>query len=333
MGITIKQLSELSGYSTATISRVILNKPNVKEKTRREIEKLLLQYHYRTNVMELRENRKYIRTIMVIIGDLMNWYYIRILEILYQKTAEQGYGIMIGFTNNDVSKEKELAESAIAQGYAGLIFMNVMGKDELAQILKESAFPVVFLNRGIPHHYFNTVTNDNYQGGFQATECLIRMGHRKIGHLAGGFFSETALERCRGYEDAMKSNGIVITKNNIFQGNIDYESGYAFGERTLKKGLDFTALFISSYQMTMGVIDCFLSYGVRIPQDISIITFDETIGMKRHKISTICAEPEKMGQTAVDLLLRQISTSSIKAEKVQLEPVLNLRESIRNLSR
>lgn len=331
MGITIKELSKISGYSTATISRVILNKGNVKESTRKEIEKLLLEYDYRTSIMDLRKSAINKRTIMVILGDMNNWYYMEIFKIISRIAIENEFFTVIAYTDNNIEIEERYLNVAISEKYAGVIFMNVRGSDNIRTILKNNVFPAVFLNRGIKQAYFNTVTNDNYQGGYQATEYLIRLGHKKIGHLAGSYFSVTATERCRGYEDAMRDYGLVLSKNSIYQGNIDWKSGYEFAETIIKKGLDFTAVFVSAYQMTEGMLDCFAEYGVRIPDDISVISFDETQSMKRHDITSICVEPEKMGRTAMELLLEQIDDKNAEMRRINFEPLLNIRGSVKKL--
>ncbi|VUW95283.1 Catabolite control protein A [Dorea longicatena] len=333
MGITIKELAQISGYSTATICRVIQNKPNIKESTRKEIEELLMKYNYRTSIWELRQAEMNSKKIMVIIGDLTNRYYVDIFTGMKKSTKETEYSMYIVYSDNDENQEIEFLEQAIREKYAGVIFMNVRGGGKIRDLLKDNHFPAVFLNRGIKHAYFNTVTNDNYQGGYQATEYLIKAGHKKIGHLAGSYFSATALERCRGFEDAMRDNGMVITNNSIYQGNIDWKSGYDFGKMMIQKNWDFTALFVSAYQMTEGLMDCFKEYGVRIPNDVSIVSFDETPSMGRSGITTICAEPEKMGETALRLLRKQMAGGEIDSERIHLEPVLKVRESVKVLKR
>lgn len=331
MGITIKEIARITGYSTATISRVISNKGNVKESTRKEIEKVLWEYNYRTNIMDLRKSEVNNHTVMILVGDVNNWYYMEIFKTISQIAIEKGYFAVISYTGNDRNREEQYLRVAISEKFAGVIFMNVRGCEEIRNLLKSSRIPVVFINRGIKHSYFNTVINDNYQGGYQATEYLIQFGHRKIGHLSGSLFSTTALERYRGYEDAMKYYGFAVTKNSVYQGNIDWQSGYEFGEHMIRKGLDFTALFVSSYQMTEGLLECFVKYGVRVPEDISLISFDETPSMRRYGITTICSEPEKMGRTGIELLLEQIGNEDSEIRKIQFEPVLKVRTSVKRM--
>lgn len=331
MGITIKELSEISGYSTATISRVIANKENVKESTRKEIESLLIKYNYRTNIMDLREKKINKLKVMIIVGDLDNWYYMELIRMINQIMLDYDYMTLIAYSDNRQDLEEKFLTTAIHEGYAGVIYLNVRGNYQLKNILEEHDFPVVFLNRGIRFAHFNTVCNDNYLGGYRATKYLIDMGHKRIGHCMGSSHSNTAGERFRGYEDAMREHGLVVSKNSVYQGNIDWRSGYSYGEFIACNSIDVTAIFSSSYQMTQGLLDCFKEYGVKVPKDISVISFDETPSTKRAGVTTICADPQKMAKAAIELLLGYIKDYNSETRRVFFEPTLIVRESVNRI--
>ncbi len=331
MSITIKRLSEISGYSTATISRVISGAENVKPETREAIEKLLMEYNYRTNVMELRQRRTGAKQVMILVGDLDNWYYMEIIRTMNRQILKDGYIPVIMYTDNLLEQEEDLVRMALLENMAGIVFLNVRGDEKLKEILEKNDCPVVFLNRGIRRASFDSVCNDNYHGGFQATEYLIRHGHRKIGHVMGSIYSSTAQERKRGYEDAMREYGLTVTKNSILMGNQHYETSYQCGEKIIRAGLDFTALFCCSYQVAEGVLDSFADYGVKVPEDISVLCFDDTPGMARRGITTLCADPEKMGTTAWDLLKNRIHGTTTESSMISLQTRLRERTSVRDI--
>ncbi len=333
MGITIKELSKISGYSTATISRVISGTGSVKKETKEAIEKLLVEYNYRTNAMEIRKKTTNNKTIMILVGDLDNWYYMELVRVLNRQIWEKEYIPIVAYTDNQIELEEEYVRLALLKNYAGVVFMNVRGGDRLKEILKMNQCPVVFLNRGIKLASFDTVCNDNYHGGYQATTYLISKGHKRIGHLMGSLYSKTALERRHGYEDAMRDNGLIVTENSILLGDLNYKSSYKCGEDVVKAGLDFTALFCSSYQMMEGILDAFMDYGVRVPEDISMICFDETPTTKRKNITTVCTDPDKMGTTAIKLLTERIKDGEKEASTVYLETKMRIRGSVKDLNR
>lgn len=332
MGVTIKQLSEMSGFSTATISRVISGSGSVKKETREAIEKLLVENNYRTNAMDLRKKRVKSKTILILTGDLDNWYYMEIIRRLTGYIENSDYIPLVAYTGNQIDKEEEYVHMAIAEEYAGIAFMNVRGSENLKKILEANQFPVVFLNRRLKAGAFDTVCNDNYRGGYEATAYLIRKGHKRIGHLMGSMYSNTAIERRRGYEDAMRDHGLVVTENSILFGDQNYRSSYQCGEKIIKSGLDFTALFCSTYQMTEGLLDAMIDYGVHVPEDISIIGFDETPAMRRKMINTVCTDPEKMGCTAWKLLYERINSIEKETSIIYLETRMRERNSVKELN-
>lgn len=332
MGVTIKKLSELSGFSTATISRVLSGSDNVKKETREEIEKLLIEYNYRTNAIDLRQRKVINKTVLILTGDLDNWYYMEIIRRLTQHILREEYIPLVAYTDNQIIREEEFVRMAITEEYAGIVFMNVRGGENLKKILKANQYPTVFINRRLKSGSFDTVCNDNYRGGYRATDYLIQKGHKRIGHLMGSVYSNTAIERKRGYEDAMHDHGLVVTENSILHGDQNYKSSYRCGEKIIKSCLDFTALFCSTYQITEGLLDALADYGVHVPNDISVIGFDETPTMERKMINTVCTDPEKMSSMAWKLLRERIGDRTKEMSMIYLETKMRERNSVRDLN-
>ena len=329
MGITIKELAEISGYSAATISRVIANKGNVKEETRKAIEKLIIEHNYRTNVMDLRSSEQNAHQIMIVIGELVNFYYLDLIQIIKRELREKGYTVMIAYTDNSEEDEINYVRTAIRSRYGGLVFINVRGGTELAGILEEGNIPVVFLNRGIRFADFDAVINDNYQGGYMITEYLIRKGHRKIGHLMGHTYSSAAQERRRGYEDAMRDAKLPVTNSNVYIGKLNYESGYDYGEYLVKRGLDYTAVFCSNDMMALGLWRSLEASGVRVPDDISIVSYDSTMYAQNAGLTTISASSEKLAKKGIQMLLARISGETAGGGTVVLRPQIVERSSVK----
>ena len=332
MGITIKELSEMSGYSPATISRVIANKGNVKKDTREAIEKLLLENNYRTNIMELRTSELKRKTIMIIVGDLDNTYYTELIKIIKNDALERGYTTLIAFSDNSIEEEEHFVNMAIKEKYAGIVFINVRGESDIAELLIQSEIPVIFLNRGIRFYDFNSVTSDNYEGGYLITSYLIGMGHRKIGHFMGPTYSMAAQERRRGYEDAMNDKGLAVTNNSIFSGELSWSGGYECGERMIKKGLDYTAVFCGNYSMAMGLVDALRDYDIKIPEDISVVCYDDTLFTEKYGLTIVGAEVDKLGRKAIDLLVSNIEGRTSDGGSVVYKPKIIVRNSVKKVN-
>lgn len=331
MGITIKELSEISGYSQSTISRVITNKGNVKKETRQDIEQLLRKYDYRTNIMELRASGKIRSTVMVIVGDLHNWYYMEMISELNKILKAHEYTPMIGFSDNDQQLQNEYVQKAYDENYAGIIFLNVVDGEDLKGLLTRKKCPVVFLNRNVKSMDMDTICTDNYKGGYLATSYLIEMGHRKIVHLTGTMYSATTFERMRGYEEAMKAAKLPVTNSNIYYGNLKSDSGYEFGVDYVKKGLDFTAVFCGNDLMAMGFMEAMRDFGINIPEDVSVICYDDTplVANGRIRMTTVGVEPSRMAKGAVELLLGKINGEEQDARTILYSPHLSQRDSVK----
>lgn len=198
MRITIRELSEISGYSSSTICRVINNSSGVKKETREAIEKLLDEYQYRTNVMDFRRQAANCRKVFIIVGKLENGFYIEQAKYISRLLKEMGYEAMITTSFEDEKIEKSVVETAKKESYAGIIFTDVCtgsGQD----LPDENGIPILCLNRNVPLSPFDSVITDNYLGGYLATQYLIERGHRKIMFLAGKLASHSMRERERGF--------------------------------------------------------------------------------------------------------------------------------------
>ncbi len=335
MGITIKELSEISGYSPSTISRVITNKGNVKKETREKVERLLQEYDYRISIMELRSTANTKNNVLIIVGDIHNWYYMEIISEISKILNENGLMSIIGFSDNNESQQNMFLQKAFEQNYAGTIFLNVIDGEELRQMIKQQEHPVVFLNRGLKSMDLevDVIRSDNYWGGYLATKHLIDMGHRKIAHLTGSLYSATTFERMRGYEDAMRDARLAVTKNSIFYGDLKSESGYAFGENYIKKGLDYTAVFCGNDLMAVGVAQAMRDYGVSIPDDISVICYDDTplVADGRIRMTTVGVKASKMARGAIELLLSKINGSEQETKTILYKPQLHVRDSVKKI--
>ena len=331
MGITIKELSELSGFSASTISRVLSGRPNVKPETRAAVEELLEKHHYRTNIMNLRESERNRKNILLITGDLKNDFYNELTRLLSSCAEAKGYRLLAAYSADREEREIELVKMASREQYAGVLFMNVRGGDELTKVLEEEGIPVVFLNRGIMLSGFDTVTSDNHLGGYMITTYLVRHGHRKIGLLAGHSYSQTASDRRRGYEDAMRDANLAVTDNTVWFGEQNYESGYRYGEYLMKEAIEVTAVFCINDLMAMGFIDALRDYGVRVPDGMSVVCYGDTLYTSHMGLTVVGSEPEKLAQSAVDVLLRKSAGERGDGESIVHRPRIIERSSVKTI--
>lgn len=198
MDITIKELAKISGYSTATISRVISNQDNVKPQTREAIEKLLEEYHYRTNIMDLRRERQRKNTILVITPELYDYWLAGQIKGIKEEATRNGYITLIVYSDHSIDNEEEYVEMAIRENYAGIILLNMNGREQVAEKLQKSGIPAIVLNEPVKFPGIKSIYADHYQGSYLLTSYLIEMGHRRIGYIMGNSYLRMTQDRCRG---------------------------------------------------------------------------------------------------------------------------------------
>lgn len=332
LGITLKELAEISGYSISTISRVVSNKGNVKKETQEDIERLLDEYHYRTSIMELRNQRRKQNTILIVITDLEDHWLTEQAKGIQGEALRQGYDSLIAVSNHSVKEEEKYVQMAIQNQYAGIVLINVCGGENLADLLEKSEMPVVFLNQEIKYAGFDSVTVDNYQSAYILTSHLAERGHRKIIFITDDCGRTIHQERCRGYEDAMRDHKLFVTKNNILVGNDNIESGYKIGEELIKKGLEFTAVVCGSYWIAFGLMNMLRDYGVRVPEDLSVVCCDNFFHTEYLDITTTKFDKiENMGRRAMELLLAKIKGEKTGDGSIIYRPKLIERKSVKKI--
>lgn len=230
--------------------------------------------------------------------------------------------------------EEECIQFAHRDNYNGIILLSAMETTGLIKLLKKGTCPVVLVNRYIRSMDLNVVCIDNFRGGYIATNYLIEKGHSRIAHLAGPDNSTTSQDRLRGYQKAMEDAGQPVAEEAIFFGDLSHDSGYSFGEYYLKNLIgQYTAVFSANDAMTAGLIMKLTENGIKIPDDLSIICFDDS-PMAREgaiKLTTVSRDSDTMGLVAAEIMIDMIANGTETKRKVVYPPLLNERESVKDL--
>jgi LacI family transcriptional regulator len=169
----------------------------------------------------------------------------------------------------------------------------------------------------------------NWQGGFTATEYLIKLGHQRIGFITGWMDLGCALDRLDGYRSALRTNHILEAPELIYEGTFFQPDGYTGASNLLDLPNPPTAIFASNDVMAMGVMDAVRNKGLRIPDDVSVIGFDDIpqASMIRPALTTIRQPLEKMGRVATQMLLELLSQLPKKTGRIELPTEIIVRDS------
>jgi LacI family transcriptional regulator len=201
--------------------------------------------------------------------------------------------------------------------------------DNFIESLKEREIPFVFIDYPPKDEKIYSVMVDNENGAYEATEYLIKLGHKRIAFLAGPEVAWDSKARFKGYLKALKTYGIQFSPELVENGNFTKEEGYAATKRLLEKEEKFTAIFSSNDQMAIGAIRALKESGYKIPIDISIVGFDniEASSIIEPPLTTVSQPIYEMGKKAVDIITALINEEKIEEKRYMLKTKLIERHS------
>lgn len=323
---TLKDIANATGYSLSTISYVLNGKKKVKPETYTRIMDAVKRLNYHPNQLARGLKMKRTCSIGVIVPDISNEFFPEILKGIDEVAHKKGYNIFLCNTDNDNSLEKECIDMLISKDVDGIIFIGSAN----SQVLEYSdiTVPVVLVDRRIGNTYTSIVT-DNYLGGYMATEHLIKGGHKNIILLSGSPTIPNFFERIRGYMDALSKNAIPYTEENVVICDCSISGGYNAIMELCRKNLHPDAVFAASDMVALGALRSFRDNGLRVPEDVALIGFDD-IALASHTIpslSTISQPKVDMGKNAAEKLFSQIFSKEKIVEHIVLEPTLVIRET------
>lgn len=323
---TLKDIAKATGFSLSTISYVLNGKKKVKPETYARIMEAVEQLNYRPNQLARSLKLKRSCSIGVIVPDISNEFFPEILKGIDNTAHKHGYNIFLCNTNNDVFLEEESINMLISKDIDGIIFIGTAN----SQILQRSdiTVPIVLVDRKIGNTY-TSIISDNYRGGYMATAHLIQCGYRNIALLGGVLTIPNFSERLQGYKDALQDHNIPYCEDHVILCDCSISGGYHAAQEMAKRNLHADAVFAINDLIALGAMRGFRDLGLRIPEDIALIGFDD-IAFAAHVIpslSTISQPKFDMGKIAAEKLLERISDKEKLAEHIVLAPKLVIRET------
>ncbi len=337
---TIEDVARIAGVSIATVSRA-LNKPDiVSQKTRDKVNAAVDETGYTQNVMA--RNLRLDRTGMVValVPDIGNPFFSEILSGIETVATREGYSILIGNTNNDPAREHVYANYVRSNLADGILVLNghiPVSPEGIASNAPPKAMPpTVLVCERIPNTNLPTIIIDNVDAAYKATKHLLDLGHTSIAHIAGPMDNILSEDRLLGYNKAMSDAGLSTFKDFVYFGDFSIESGAVAFEEIYKKHTLPTAIFCANDQMAMGIINAAREKGLQVPEDISVIGFDD-IDMAKNfypSLSTIHQPRHRLGIAAMERLIKIMNAAPEDGNKTQILPTdLVIRKSTATFKR
>lgn len=334
---TIKDIAKMANVSTTTVSRVINDYPDVSDRTRKKINKIIEKENYRPNSIARSLSTSKSNSIGIFFTDHFNsgLHHPFFREVIYgmeKSLGNKGYDIVY-FTNRHWGEKFSYVEKCKDRNVDGVALMGVLKDDPNIKKLLESKIPSVFVDVDITGNFSSYVISDNIEGAKKAINYLDKLGHRKIGLLMGIGTSKASQERLIGYKQALKSLNIQYNKKWIFNGKYSEKGGYEATKKMLKLKSRPTAIFCQSDGMAIGAMRAIEDAGLKVPSDFSVIGFDDIEASQYVKpaLTTIAQDKEKIGSSASKLLIKMIEEKKHRVEPIELPVKLIKRKSCREI--
>lgn len=338
VGVRMREIAQRAGVSTATVSRVLSRASNaqVSDETRRRVEATAAELGYQPNHVARSLRTKRSRIIGVVIPDIQNPFFIGVVRAIQDSAYERHHAVFLCNTDEDRDKAELCVELMQAERVAGVIVSPVGEVDDPCRRFAESGVPMVVVDRRLPGLNVDTVLVDNRGATRELVAHLIADGHQRIGAVIGNPAVTTGRERREGFLDAVAAFGLPSDPALVKVGPANEANREAVGYRLTRELLDLTepptALFTGTNLLTVGALKAIQGRGLRIPEDIALVAFDEIDWMSLVRPAmTVAAQPmAELGRTAATLLFQRIDDETRPVEEIVFRPTLVIRQSCAN---
>lgn len=317
---TIYDLAKKTGFSITTVSKALNNYKDVSEKTRAKILQAAAEMDYLPNAHAQSLSTKKSWAIGVMFSEanevgMKHPFFNGIIESFRHATEEQGYDLIFAsrnLRNRDMSYLEHFKHRAVD----GIVVICSDRMDEQVQELMQSDIPIVVVDMDSAN--CSVVYSDNTEGARMAVNYLYELGHRAIAHIAGDSSIDAGAARVKGYELAMHALDLPIQPGYLVNaGFFSVEEGKQAMEQLLQLSSPPTAVFVAGDQMAIGAIEAVHEHGLRVPEDISVIGYDdiEMIKYITPKLTTIRQDTDEIGEAAAELLIEQMTAKERRTER------------------
>jgi LacI family transcriptional regulator len=332
--VTIREVAQAASVSPATVSRALNGPSAVRPDVRDRVLKAVAELGYRPNGRARSLRTRATMVLGVLVSDIMNPFFTAVVRSVEDTAQEAGYSVILANTDEDLQKEARYLEVAAAEQVAGVVLSPASTSQTRVDVLTERGIPVVTFDRRLRTAEVDSVTIDNVQAAREATLHLVAQGCRRIGFIAGLATTTTGEDRLAGYRAALTRSGRPVDERLIARGNYRREGGYAAARQLLHAGRAPDGLFVSNNLMTLGALDALAEAGLRVPEDIAVVGFDDaTWALGQRSQLTVVSQPTyELGQQATNLLLRRVGREELPVQRIVLRATLTVRASSRRLA-
>lgn len=327
---TIRDVARQAGLSVATVSRVMSGRGYVSPSSRERVLQAAEALAYVPNGLARGLKTRRSGLIALLVPEIVNSFYTTVSRGVEDVANTNGQQVIVGNTDEDVGKERTYVDLMISSQVEGVIIAPAGNSRDALQTLCAAAIPTVLIDRAFPGFPADTVRGDSIYGAKLLTRHLLAKGHRRIALINGHLDTAVAREREAGFREALYDAGVDIDERLISSGTWFIADAEARTGDLLDQGLAPTAILATNSFMVIGVLRALRARGLRVPEDISLVCFDDfEWAAEIAPFLTALAQPAyEMGATAMRLLLERITGADDgPLHEIVLEPTLLVRRS------
>ena len=328
---TIKDVARHAGVSISTVSHVLNETRFVSEDKALKVREAVEALNYKPSALarSLKTNRT--QTIGMLTASNANPFFAEVIHGVEASCYDRGYHLVLCNSGGNLEKQKSYLKTLETKRIDGLLVMSAHSDPEFFDLLKNHcSVPLVILDCHAPELDADIIMEDPEQGGYEASCYLLEQGHKNIGCICGPANLSPSSQRLAGYYRAMEEAGITPEKEWIVEGRLTADSGYNAAMKLLENGQPPSALFVGNDLMAMGVICALQTRGYKVPEDVSIVGYDdiELSAYTSPPLTTFHQPKGDLGKLAANTLIDRIENPELKTQIRTLRSALVERQSV-----
>lgn len=331
--VTSIEVAQRAGVSQSTVSRVFsVGSPNVSSAARAKVLQAALELGYQPNAIARMMSTRQTNIIGIVMATITSPFYPYVLDKFLKALQAIDRQVLL-FTASETQSVDDLLPLALQYQVDALIITSATLSSEMAAVSTQHGTPVILFNRTTSTPTVSAICADNVAGGRLAADALLSSGHQRLALIAGIENTSTSQDRERGFRDRLREHGMDRWLRRA--GRYTYESGYTAALSLLEEAIPPDAIFCANDIMALGAIDGLRARGLRIPEDVSVIGFDDIpmAGWGAYQLTTISQEVDVMIERTIAVMLERLAAPDSPARVEHVAGRLIVRRSVRGLSR
>ena len=320
---TISDVARRAGVSAMTVSRVINGSGHTSPEARARVEQAIAELGYVPNAVARHLRSKRSKTIGLVITDITNPFFTSIARGAEDVAGPHGFGVL--FCNTDESEADEVAyvSMLLERQIDGVLLVPASASSRSLKLLRDRHVPVVVLDRRVRAPRVDVVRGDSEGGAYGLVRHLVSLGHRRIAALAGPRDVSTSIDRVEGYQRALAEVGVPLDEDLVRFGGYQEAAGHAMAREVLAVADPPTAIFAGNNFIAAGVLAALRECGLRVPDDISLVAFDDLpSAWNADPFLTVAVQPAyDLGRRAAELLLTRLQRGEASPGREVVLPV------------